>query len=369
MDISRYERDLRFAPSTLVEAIPQVVITLAAWPVAMWLKDFRAVLVLLIAKTGLSCLMSHLLAERPYRWQWHRDYIVRILRLGWPLLATGFLMVGVMQGDQFLVASFYSMTDLGSYAAAAALVLAPSFLFGRVFNPLALPLLAKLQDDPSALQRRYRQVLAIVVAFSAISTVGLVIAGEALMQLVYGGKYAGSGIFLACLAGANAYRNLRMAPSLAALAKGDSQNQLISNLWRVSALVPTLGLALLHQPVWMLACCGLFGEVFGCWASFLRLRQRDGVPLSASVVPAAWLTVLVAGSGLIAGFGAHHWPAIWALAVATLASLFAGAVLACIMPELRREVGSALEGFRAGGWREARSRMLGHSTVRKAGAL
>jgi O-antigen/teichoic acid export membrane protein len=366
MDIRRYERDLRFGPSTLVEAIPQLVITLAAWPVAVWLKDFRAVLILLIAKTALGSLISHLLAQRPYRWHWHRGYVVRMLRFGWPLLATGFLMVGAMQGDQFLVASFYTMTDLGPYAAAAALALAPSFLFGRVFNPLALPLLAKVQDDLPVLQRRYSQIVAVVVAFSAISTVGMVIGGEALMRLVYGGKYAGSGVILGWLAGATAYRNLRIAPSLAALARGDSQNQLLSNLWRVSSLLPALGLAFLHKPIWMLACCGLLGEALGCWASFVRLRRRDGVPISVSLVPTHWLTVMVVGGGLVAWLGGDWWPGFWGLASGMLAALIAGAVLSTALPELRQEVGAAWEGFRDGGWREARSRVFGHSPVRKA---
>lgn len=365
MDLMRYQRDLRFVPSTLAEAVPQLVITLAAWPVAVWLKDFRAVLVLLVAKTALSCLVSHLLAERSYRWQWHREYVVRMLRFGWPLLATGFLMVGVMQGDQFLVASFYTMTDLGPYAAAAALVMAPSFLFGRVLSPLALPLLAKVQDNPPALQRRYRQILAVVVAFSATSTVAMVIGAEALMRLVYGGQYAGSGVVLAWLASAYAFRNLRYAPTMAALARGDSQNQLIANLWRVSSLLPALGLALIHKPVWMLACCGLLGEALSCWASFMRLRRRDGLPFSVSLVPTQWLVLLVAVAGLVAWAGAHRWPALWALAAALCASLLVGVVLANVLPELRGEVGSAWEGYRVGGWREALSRLSGHPPVRK----
>jgi O-antigen/teichoic acid export membrane protein len=369
MDIRRYERDLRFGPSALAEAIPQLVITLAVWPVAVWLNDFRAVLVLLVSRSAVGCVMSHLFAERPYRCHWHREYVVRMFRFGWPLLATSFLMVGVMQGDQFLVASFYIMTDLAPYAAAAALVLAPSFLFGRVLSSLALPLLAKVQDDPPALRRRYRQIVAIVVTFSAVSSVGMVIGSEAVMQLVYGNKYVGSGVILAWLAGANAYRIFRMAPTSAALARGDSQNQLISNLWRVCALLPALSLALLQMPVWMLACCGLLGEALGCWASLLRLRRRDGIPFDVSLIPALWLTGLLVGAGLFAWSGAYHWPLLWALAAAMLASLLTGALLISVLPELRQEVGSAWDGFRVGGWRGALSRISGYTPVRKAGAL
>jgi O-antigen/teichoic acid export membrane protein len=369
VDVRRYERDLRFTPSTLVETVPQVMIALGAWPVAVWLRDFRAVLVLLISKEALGCFASHLLAERPYRWQWHRNYVLRMLRFGWPMLVTGFLMFGVLQGDQFFVASFYAMSDLGPYAAAAALTMAPTFFFGRAFNSVAFPILARVQDDPVALQRRYRQVLAAVIAFSATSTVGIVIGAEAVMRIVYGPKYAGAGIILGWLAAANAFRNLRMAPSLAALARGDSQNQMISNACRLVALLPALALALAQRPVWTLACCGLLGEALACWASLLRLRHRDGVPLSTTLVPAKWLAVLVGGAGLATLWGVHGFPIFLALASAAAGALVAGAVLIGALPELRKEAISAWNGFRVGGWREAVSRMSGHSLVRKELAL
>lgn len=369
VDVRRYERDLRFGPSILVEAVPQVVITMAAWPVAVWLGDFRAVLVLLMTKEAASCLVSHLLAERPYRWHWHREYVIRMLRFGWPMLVTGFLMFGVMQGDQFLVASFYSMNDLGSYAAAAALTMVPAFFFARVFDSVALPVLARVQYDPIALQRYYQKILAVVVAFSATSTVGMVIGAEALMRMVYGQKYAGAGIILGWLAAANAFRNLRMAPSLAALAKGDPHNQMITNLFRVTSLLPAVVLALAHKPVWVLACCGLGGEALACWVSLVRLRRRDGVPFSATLVPARWLAIVVGGAGLAAWWGAHKLPGFFALASAAAGALVAGAILIGALPELRTEALSVWNGFRVGGWREALFRMSGHRPVRKAAAL
>lgn len=338
LDVRRFERELRFGPSVLVDAVPQVVITLAAWPVAHWLGDFRAVLVLLFAKSLASCTMSHLMAERPYRWRWHREYDLRMLRFGWPLLVTGFLMFGVMQGDQFLVATFYSLEDLAPYAAAAALVMAPAFMFGRIFNSVALPLLARVQDDSGALERRYRQVVSGVTVFSVMSSVGLIMGAEVIMRLAYGQKYAGAGVFLGWLAAANAFRTLRMAPALAALAKGDSQNQMISNLARVMSLIPAVLVAWMHQPVWMLACMGLFGEALACSVSFTRLRRRDGIPLAASLKPAVLLAVVVGASGLASWLGVGHWPGFWALPAAAAGALAAGVIAVGILAEARSEV-------------------------------
>src|SRR5947208_861728 len=43
LDVSRFTREFHFTPAAACEIIPQVIITLAAWPLAIWLKDFRTV--------------------------------------------------------------------------------------------------------------------------------------------------------------------------------------------------------------------------------------------------------------------------------------------------------------------------------------
>jgi O-antigen/teichoic acid export membrane protein len=358
-DIRRYERELRFAPSTAVDTIPQVIITLAAWPVAVWLGDFRTVLVLLLTKSWLSCVLSHLLAERPYRWAWDRERVTRMVRFGWPMLVNGFLFFGVMQGDQFLVATFYTMWDLAPYAAAATLAYAPSFLFGGILGSILLPLLSRVQDDLLLFHRRYAQAVALVTLASAVTSVGMIVGGEALMQLAYGPKYSGSGIILAWLTAAVAFRNLRIAPALAALARGDSQNQMISNGWRVAALAPMLVLALGHRPIWMLAGCGLLGEAFACWVSIVRLRRRDGIPASITVRPAVWLLALVILMGGLSWAGAYASSVLVGLAFGTVCALAAGAGTVALLPEMRREALAAWQGYRAQGWRGALTQLGG----------
>ena len=351
LDIRRFERELRFGPSAMVEMVPQVVITLAAWPLAKWLGDYRAMLILLIAKTGLSTLASHWVAERSYQWRTHRSHMKRMMQFGWPLLVNGFLMFGVLHGDQFLVATYYTMDDLGPYAAAAALVMMPTFFFGRIFNSIMLPLVAKVQDDPVAFRRRYRQAMGVISIFSACCAVGLVIGAEAIMRLVYGPKYVGTGVILACLAIANAFRNIRIAPALAAIAKGNSQNQMYSNLLRVVALIPALILALQGKPVWMLATTGLIGEVLSCAWSFHNLRKREGIALADSLVPLGWVAACVAGAVGVYFAGAHQWGIIGSLATAAGGALIAGAWMVMVLPELRHETARLAQTVSSGGWR------------------
>ncbi|GIX49815.1 MAG: lipopolysaccharide biosynthesis protein [Limisphaera sp.] len=348
LDTQRLQRHLRFGPSAMVEAVPQVVITIACWPVVRWLGDYRAVLLLLGLKALLSLGLSHALAERPYRWAWHPGYGRLMLQFGWPLLLTGFLMFGIMQGDQFLVASFYNMTELAPYAAAVSLVMAPQFLYGRVFNSVALPLVSRVQDDPPAFRRRYRQVLAGMVLYASVSTAAFMVGAEAIMQAVYGGKYAGAGVLMAWVSAAAAYRCLRMAVALGNIAKGDSHSQLISNLWRASSLAPAFFMAWSGQPLWAIAACGLVGECLATFVCVWRLKRRDGVPMWLTLRPAMGIGLLGVGAGAV-GHCVAQTPVWVGMLAACSAAGVAGALAVALTPELRAEALALWQGFRRDG--------------------
>lgn len=100
LNVRRMVREMNFVPSAAVEVIPQLLVMLAAWPLAAWLKDYRAMLVLLIAKGGLSCLITHMWAKRRYHWAAVRQHLKVIVDFGWPLLINAFLMFGIFQGDR-----------------------------------------------------------------------------------------------------------------------------------------------------------------------------------------------------------------------------------------------------------------------------
>jgi len=337
LDVRRFERELRFGPGVWLEMVPQVTITLAAWPLAMWLGDYRTMLVLLIVKAVFVCVGSHWVAERPFQLRMHRDYVTRMLHFGWPLMVNGFLMFGVLQGDQFLVATFYGMVELAPYAAAAALTMAPTFVFGRIFNPVALPVLAKAQGDPSAFERRYGLLIGIISVFSAAYCVGMIIGSEAIMRLVYGQKYAHSGIILCWLVAANSFRNIRIAPAIAAMARGDSMNQLLSSLARVVALAPALAVAYARQPVWMIASSGLVGEALACMVSFQRLSAVHRMPRARNLRPTGLVAAAVLLAGAISRLGTQYLHPVLSLSLAVLGAALAGGVVMLLLEDTRRE--------------------------------
>ncbi len=347
LDVRRFERHLRFGPAAAVEAVPQLIITLATWPIATWLRDYRAVLILLFAKAFLGCAISHLWAENAFRWAWRREYGIRMIRFGWPLILTGFLMFGIIQGDQFLVATFYNMTELAPYAAAVTLVMAPQFLVGRIFNSVAFPVVARAQDDVVAFARRYRQAMGVMSLYAATSTAGMMIGAEALMRFVYGPKYAGAGTLMGLLAAVAGFRSLRIAVAVANLAKGDSKSQLVANLFRATSLVPAFVAASQGWPLWTLAACGLVGELLAIWVCAWRLWQRDCLRLELTLRPTLWILVSAGASGLL-GVKLAESPAWSSLVLAFLGALAAGIITVCLQPELRAEARVIWSGIRRG---------------------
>lgn len=356
LDIRRYERSLNFAPSTYVEMISQLVVTALSWPIAKYFGDYRAVLAILILKAILSCGSTHYFATQPYRWTVHREYATRMLRFGWPLIINGFLMFCLVRGDQFVVASFFNMSDLGAYAAAAALTTAPTLFFSRVFASVVLPVLAKAQDDPAAFERRFAVVIAVICTFSAAYSAGVITAAEALMHLVYGNKYSGTGILLAWLTASNTFRNVRLAAAVAAMAKGDSKNEMLSNLAGGVALALAFAIAYFRQPLWCVACAGLIGECLACSLAFRRLANRDRIPLSRCFIPAGLVMGMTLAAGIIAYSGSFRLQPVLGMFTGLAAAVAAAAFVGFLLPASRHEFLQLWSRYRTVGLRQLLAR-------------
>jgi len=118
-----------------------------------------------------------------------------------------------------------------------------------------LPILSRAQDDPARLRRQYRVCVQAAAAAGVMFTLPPILVGEQLVKLLYGGKYQGTGVFVALLGAAVAVRFLRFVPAVVATAKADTMNQLYSNLWRGASLPLALGVvAVGGTPVQIAAC-------------------------------------------------------------------------------------------------------------------
>jgi O-antigen/teichoic acid export membrane protein len=115
--------------------------------------------------------------------------------------------------------------------------------------------------------------------------------------LLYGQKYAAAGIFIGWLSGMWALRLVRTAPTLAAMAYGDTRNAMVSNLARSSALAGILLVAATGRSLVWIAVCGFLGELLALVVCVWRLQLRHGVPATLCFKPYA---AFFAGAGIAA---------------------------------------------------------------------
>ena len=346
LDTERRQRAMRFGPATAVELGAQFVSAVLAWPLAWWLKDYSALLWLLLIQRAAATIGSFIVAERRYPLAWDRAHLARILSFGWPLLVNGLLMFAIVQGDRMVIgsasrffrAAHYTMDDLGFYSAAFALAATATVALLRILNSIMLPTLAAGQSAPERFRRHYTAALQVLSLLSGVLGVVFVIGGKSMVVLLYGPRYAAAGAVIGWIGVMQAVRIIRVGPTLAALAKGDPQNSLLSNAARAFGLIGVVVTAALGGSMMWMAASGVAGEVLALVASLWSLQHRHELPWEICLRPA-----LLAGT--IIGFAALAVLAGAASAGAAVAAVTCGAGVVAVLvggvlalPAARREL-------------------------------
>jgi len=306
LDMRRVQRGLRYKPFIVVDLVSQAAAVVAAAPLAWWLGDYRAALWVLVVQSVVYCAATHALAERPYGAAFDAAAMKRLFVFGWPLMINGLLMFVVSQGDRLVIgaeASPYSLADLGVYAVAATLVMAPRQMLTRVATSLALPVLSKAQDDRSLFARRYRVCVEAATVVGAVVGVLMVVGGTELVVLLFGAKYAGVSIFIGWLAAKQTIRIIRTMPAIAGLAYADSAQLMLTTLARAITLVLLIAVAAAELSLAWIAAAGFAGELIALFAAVWLMARRHGLSPMATLGPTfiGCLTMGAAGAAVWAG--------------------------------------------------------------------
>jgi O-antigen/teichoic acid export membrane protein len=266
-------------------------------------------------------------------------------RFGWPLLASGFLLFGVFQGDRMLIAGAYSMSDLGVYAVASTLAMAPMFTLYKVFGPVSLPVLARAQRDLPKFRTFYGLSAQALALCGTVFVVAMILGGETVITLLFGEKYREAGVLAAWLTVGQSVRILRAAPTNAALAKGDTVNSFLSNLWRLLGLGLAVPVVLFKLDLRWIAVAGGLGELLALGASLVRLRRKHNVPFGDCLCPGILMLILTLTAFLVRGGSAPTHIAS-TLALAVLGCAVSLTVFGVVFADLRRVSFSLLSDVR-----------------------
>lgn len=283
LDWKRLQRNMHYRPAVIVEVIPQIIATLAAFPMAIWLGDYSAVLWLVLMQAAAGLLISHIIAQRVYRLNWDRGFATRIVIFGWPLLINGLLMFGALQGDRLIIGVAYSMSELGVYSVAFSLVLTLSAIVGKISTSLFLPLLAQVQEKQIEFRQHYILIVQLLALISGLAALPFITAGGNLVVLIFGEQYRVASSFAPWLGALISVRIFRYAPNLAALAHGDTKNSMIANIFRFLGIAAAIVVAWQRLPLSAIVICGIGGELLALVYATYRLQILQGIKLADSL--------------------------------------------------------------------------------------
>lgn len=336
LDVMRFKRRFNYLPSVLMEFSSQGAATIAAWPLAVWLKDFRAVLLIMLGKEALCLAISHLLAKRPYKWAWDARQVRQMLLFGWPLLLNALVMFAAQQGDQMIIGAAFSLSDLGLYSIAFTVCSIVYQIFAQVGSSLMLPGLSHLQNETKKFKEYYRLCLELSTIISLLLLGPLIVSGEAIIRLLYGTKYAGAGSLIMIFSVAVALRFFRWAPAVASMSKADTLNQLYGNIARsISLLLAFIAILSGQKDILIIAMCGILGEIAAISATLYRIRRKFKISLCAHLAPLLYLTIWIIIGVLINRFLGIEYSIWLGLAASVGLLLFGTTVSLVFFPTLR----------------------------------
>lgn len=346
LDTKRVQRDMRFDLDVKLEVVAQVAMLALVWPLCAWLGDYRAAAGLVLAGTSVQLITSHLLAQRRYGWAWDRAYTGRIVRFGWPLLVNGLLMFLILQGDTFVIGSAkkllgvpYTHADVGQFAAAAGLAMAIPAVIISIVRPVFLPLMARVQHDREQFAERAELCIQSIGLLAAVIGVATILASQVLVRLLYGADYGLAGTIVPWLFAMQSVRLLRAAPTLAAMARGDTVATMYANLIRVFGFAAVIYAASAHASLWKLAAIGCMAEVVSTAFAFCWAIRRHNLPLARTLWHASAVTAVVFASMIAANAILSIEPVAWlVIGIAIVVGLLVGVGFTLTLRCLRREV-------------------------------
>lgn len=302
LDTNRLQRHHIYKPAVFSELAGQVAATVAIWPLAITLRDYSAMLWVLVIQSAVTGALSHVLAQRKYRWGWCRQYAQEMLHFGWPLLVNGLLMFAVFQGDRVIIGAQsifprFTKDDLGVYSIAFSLTLIPSMILARVATSLFLPRLSKIQHTRASFLGQSILVIELVAVFGGAMAIAFAFAGAHLIVKIYGVGYAAAASFVGLLGIMQCVRLIRAGTAMIALARGDSRNSMFANLSRMLGVIAAILVAALGGGLRDIVLAGLAGEVLALVASMAGLLMRHQMRLASFARPFALTATALLSSG------------------------------------------------------------------------
>jgi O-antigen/teichoic acid export membrane protein len=130
----------------------------------------------------------------------------KLLAFGLPLAAYAIPLYVLLNGDRVLMQRWFTLSDLGLYSLAAALISPIEIVLQSAQNAVQPVFYRMLQNKQADVVQKLEQFYLAVVLFNVVALVGLVVLAESVLLLFRGSRYVGSSYYVAMLAYSQIFR-------------------------------------------------------------------------------------------------------------------------------------------------------------------
>lgn len=230
------QKEMRFKEIAIIEVLASLAGLTAAALLALSGKGIWALILSQLAVSIARVMGAWRLAVLYCAISFNRpgQAIIKALHFGGFQMGDRLLNFAGWNIDKFIVGRILGDTVLGIYSVSYQLVLRPFSLLNPVFNRVALPLFAHVQEDDDRLIRGYLKTLKLVALISFPIYLSIIIGSELFIEILLGPKWAEAASVLRILGGLGVFFAIGNPIGSLLLAKGRAD---IGFYWNIFALL------------------------------------------------------------------------------------------------------------------------------------
>ncbi|UTW55881.1 oligosaccharide flippase family protein [Kordiimonas sp. SCSIO 12610] len=292
LDMARFQREMQYLPSVIVDVGSQVISIITVIIASNFYDDYRIAIFSMTIQILSYTAISHIVAKKPYRWQFNKPVMMRLLQYGWPLWINGIMMLSVVEGDRTIIGASFSIKDLSLYTASISLTLIPTLLITQITQRLYLPILAKKQDH----RDDFVKDAAVATEFSILSGVFVgifaAIACPALIGVLYGDEYNDARNIIVIIALVCSARLFKGGATSIALALGYTKSIVISNMVKALSIILAIVLIWADYGIYAVLLGSVICEILATITAFILIKLKLDIKIP-NLIPSTIIASLI----------------------------------------------------------------------------
>ncbi len=277
LDTRRFQRRLQSGPQMMVEVVPQALTLALVVPFLTLSPGYSAIVWLSFSQAIFAVAVSHAMSERPYRASLNPDFLLRLLRFGWPIWLSAFPLVAVFQGDRIIIGRVFGMEALASYTAAFMMTMVPGAVAAKIGHALMLPLLSERKNDHKGFMQSFTMMADLTVVVACMYLFAFASVGGEILPIAFGPNYHDLGLIVGWLAVMWSLRMVQAVPGMGLMALGDTRPLLVAGFIRGLGLFGAITSVYLGLGILGVVASGAVAEFASLlYVSWRMSRDRKG---------------------------------------------------------------------------------------------